>query len=207
MPLKIKISDCAFLHKGGGTAEMAALQPDERPDDYPESARFGPLPVQHSYLRHVRNSEFDNVEVAGLAADARPSFWLGTSAALISYVKLPRGARSGYVLTCPISACIPSAALTTSLSMVQFLRACGSTTASPHKAAIPAICRRGRVGHTKGPHRSGRRASEFRSELQTSSRKKATGRPLIAIGPVPRVRRAGRDQGLTRHAIRIVGMT
>src|SRR5215831_6796959 len=95
----IKISDCTFLHKGGGTAEMAALQPAERPDDYPEPARFGPLPAQHFFLRHVRNIEFSNVEVASLAADARPSFWLSdVSGADLLHVKLPRGARPGYVL-------------------------------------------------------------------------------------------------------------
>ncbi len=95
----IKISDCAFLHKGGGTAEMAGVQPPERPDDYPEPARFGPLPAQHFYLRHVRNIELSNVEVASLAADARPSFWLGdVSGADLLHVKLPRAARPGYVL-------------------------------------------------------------------------------------------------------------
>jgi polygalacturonase len=95
----IKISDCAFLHQGGGTAEMAALQPAEQPDDYPEPARFGPLPAQHFYLRHVRNIELSHVEVASLAADARPSFWLeDVSGVDLMHVKLPRGARPGYVL-------------------------------------------------------------------------------------------------------------
>ena len=95
----IKISDCTFLHGGGGTAEMAALQPAERPDDYPEPARFGPLPAQHFYLRHVRNVEFSNVELASVAADARPSFWLGdVSGADFLHVKLPRRAGPAYVL-------------------------------------------------------------------------------------------------------------
>jgi polygalacturonase len=95
----IKISNCAFLHKGGGTAETAALYPAERPDDYPEPSRFGSLPAQHFYLRHVRNIEISNVEVASLAADARPSFWLGdVSGADLLHVKLPRGTRPGYVL-------------------------------------------------------------------------------------------------------------
>jgi polygalacturonase len=89
----IKISDSTFLHAGGGTAEMAALQPAERPDDYPEPARFGPLPAEHFYLRHVRNIEFSHIEVASVAADARPSFWLGdVSGADLLHVKLPRGA-------------------------------------------------------------------------------------------------------------------
>jgi polygalacturonase len=95
----IKISDCTFLHKGGGTAEMAALQPAERPDDYPEPVRFGALPAQHFYLRHVRNIEISNVEVASLVADARPSFWLDdVSGADFLHLKLPRGARPSYVL-------------------------------------------------------------------------------------------------------------
>jgi hypothetical protein len=47
----------------------------------------------------VRNIELSNVEVASLAADARPSFWLGdVSGADLLHVKLPRGARPGYVL-------------------------------------------------------------------------------------------------------------
>ena len=78
---------------------MASLAPAERVDDYPEPARFGPLPAQHFYLRHVRNIEISNVEVASFAADARPSFWLGdVSDADFLHVKLPRGARPGYVL-------------------------------------------------------------------------------------------------------------
>jgi hypothetical protein len=95
----IKISDTSFLHGGGGTAEMAALQPTEQPEDYPEPARFGPLPAEHFYLRHVRNIEFSNIEVASVAADARPSFWLGdVRGADLQHVKLPRGAGPTCVL-------------------------------------------------------------------------------------------------------------
>src|SRR5262245_20108245 len=95
----IKISDCTFVHKGGGTAGMAALQPAERPEDYPEPAFFGPVPAQHFYLRHVRNIEFSNVEVASVAADARPSFWLGdVHGADLLHVKFSRGVRPACVL-------------------------------------------------------------------------------------------------------------
>ena len=88
----IKISDCYFLHKGGGTAETAALQPSEQPNDYPEPARFGPLPAQHFYIRHAHNLEFSNVELRAVAVDARPSFWLGdVNDADLMHVKLPRG--------------------------------------------------------------------------------------------------------------------
>jgi len=95
----IKISDCYFLHKGGGTAEMAALQPVARPNDYPEPAGFGPLPAQHFYLSHARNLEFSNVEIASATADARPSFWLAdVSGADLLGVKLPRGDGPALVL-------------------------------------------------------------------------------------------------------------
>jgi hypothetical protein len=88
----IKISNCYFLHKGGGTAEMSARQPAEQPDDYPEPARFGRLPAQHFYVRHARNLEFNNVELADVTFDARPSFWLGdVNGADLLRVKLPRG--------------------------------------------------------------------------------------------------------------------
>src|SRR5262245_57468284 len=88
----IKISDSTFLHEGGGTAEMAALQPIERPEEYPEPVLFGSLPAEHFYLRHVRNIEFSNIEVASVAADARPSFWLGdVGGAELLHVRLPRG--------------------------------------------------------------------------------------------------------------------
>jgi hypothetical protein len=62
---------------------MDALQPAERPDRYPEPARFGLLPAQHFYLRHLRNIELSNGEVS-LAADARQSFWLGNVSGAIS---------------------------------------------------------------------------------------------------------------------------
>jgi hypothetical protein len=91
----VRISDCFFLQKGGGAADMAALQPAERPAEYPEPARFGPLPAQHFYVRHARDVEFSGVELATVATDARPAFWLGdVNGADLFRVKLPasRGA-------------------------------------------------------------------------------------------------------------------
>ena len=47
----------------------------------------------------MRNIEFSNIEVASVAADARPSFWLGdVSGADLLHVKLPRGAGPACVL-------------------------------------------------------------------------------------------------------------
>ena len=88
----IQISNCYFLQKGGGTAEMAALQPSEQPSDYPEPAQLGPLPAQHFYIRHARNLEISNVELRGVTVDARPSFWLGdVNTADLMGVKLTGG--------------------------------------------------------------------------------------------------------------------
>jgi hypothetical protein len=71
---------------------MAALQPSKRPSDYPEPARFGPLPAQHFFIRHARNLEFNNVELRAVAVDARPSFWLSDVSSLdLMHVKLPSG--------------------------------------------------------------------------------------------------------------------
>jgi polygalacturonase len=94
----IKISNCHFLQMGGGSAETAALQPVEKPDEYPEPARFGALPAQHFYLRHVRNIELSHVEMASTSPDARPACWLDdVSGADFSYLRLPPGA-PGFLL-------------------------------------------------------------------------------------------------------------
>ena len=72
----LKISD-VFLHQfGGAGAEMAAIQPAENADKYPEPTMFGDLPATGFYARHVRNLEMSNVEIATETADARPAIYL-----------------------------------------------------------------------------------------------------------------------------------
>jgi polygalacturonase len=72
----VKISDVYLEQAGGGTAEMAALEPEEHEADYPEPSMFGRLPATGFFLRHVRNLEMSNVEIATRDADARAAFWL-----------------------------------------------------------------------------------------------------------------------------------
>jgi len=72
----VKISDVYMHQIGGGTKEMAALQPDEKVDAYPEPRMFGTLPAHGFFLRHVKNIEFTNVEIATEKRDQRPAFWM-----------------------------------------------------------------------------------------------------------------------------------
>jgi polygalacturonase len=72
----IKISD-VYLHQlGGGTKEWAALEPQEKENSYPEASMFGTLPARGFFVRHARNLEFSNVEVAAASPDVRPAFWM-----------------------------------------------------------------------------------------------------------------------------------
>jgi polygalacturonase len=72
----IKLDNLYFHQVGGGTSDMAALQPPEKENGYPEPTMFGKLPASGFFLRHVRNIELSNVEIATENADARPACWL-----------------------------------------------------------------------------------------------------------------------------------
>ena len=72
----IKVSD-VYLHQlGGGTREWAALEPPEKENGYPEATMFGTLPARGFFLRHARNLEFSNIEIASAKPDDRPAFWM-----------------------------------------------------------------------------------------------------------------------------------
>lgn len=72
----LKISDLYLQQVGGGSDEMAALQPPENEKDYPDPKMFGALPACGFFVRHVRNLEMTNVEIATIDTDARAAFWL-----------------------------------------------------------------------------------------------------------------------------------
>ena len=72
----VQISDVYIQHRGGGTAEAAAIQPPEVENKYPEPNMFGSMPSQGFYLRHVKNISVSNVEISSLAEDLRPAFVL-----------------------------------------------------------------------------------------------------------------------------------
>lgn len=74
----VKIHDVYLEHRGGGTARMAALRPPESANDnpYPDPDQFGDIPASGFFLRHLRNIEMTNVEIAMQQPDARPVFWM-----------------------------------------------------------------------------------------------------------------------------------
>ena len=72
----VKLSDVILLGAGGGSAEMASIQPPENEDKYPDPHMFGDLPATGLFARHIRNLEVSNFEVATQSSDARPAFWL-----------------------------------------------------------------------------------------------------------------------------------
>lgn len=71
----VKISNVYLQHRGGATKEVAAFEPPEDENKYPDPHMFGPeLPAHGFYIRHARNLEFSNVEIAYEAADERSAF-------------------------------------------------------------------------------------------------------------------------------------
>ena len=80
-------------HKGGGTKEMADRIVPEGETDYPEPYRFGDIPASGFYVRHVKNIEFSNIEIAASSADARPVFSVNNvTGAEFFRIKTPKGA-------------------------------------------------------------------------------------------------------------------
>jgi polygalacturonase len=72
----VKLSNIYIETVGGGTSELAQLQPPEKENSYPEPTMFGTTPASGFYLRHVRNVEMSHVEIANATPDARPAFYL-----------------------------------------------------------------------------------------------------------------------------------
>jgi len=89
----VKIHDVYLEHGGGGTEAMAALNPTEAAEDnpYPDPDMFGDIPASGFFLRHVKNIELTNVEIAMREADARPVFRMDhVDGADLFHIKTPR---------------------------------------------------------------------------------------------------------------------
>ncbi len=87
----VKIRDVYIQHQGGGTREMAALEPAENEAKYPDPPMFGDLPSHGFFLRHVKDLEISNVEIEPMQPDLRPVFWVDDVEDVALYrVKAPR---------------------------------------------------------------------------------------------------------------------
>jgi len=72
----VKLSNVYIETVGGGTSEMAKIEPPEQENKYPEPSMFGPMPASGFFMRHMRNVEMSHVEIANTTLDARPAFYL-----------------------------------------------------------------------------------------------------------------------------------
>jgi polygalacturonase len=70
----VKFSNIYIQTAGGAKSDVP--QPAELADKYPEPVMFGTTPAYGFYLRHIRGLEMSHVEVAAVAPDARPAFFL-----------------------------------------------------------------------------------------------------------------------------------
>ena len=87
----IRLTDILILHQGGGTREDAAIRPEELEKVYPDPNRFGHLPANGFYIRHVKGIEMRDVEVRPMKPDLRPGFVLDdVQGAEFIHIKLPQ---------------------------------------------------------------------------------------------------------------------
>ena len=95
----VKLSNIYIENVGGAAAEAARIQPPEKADGYPEPGMFGQMPSLGFFLRHVRNVEMSHVELAALAADPRPAFYLeDVERADFFAITAPRTAEGNFAL-------------------------------------------------------------------------------------------------------------
>ena len=70
----VKFSNIYVEAAGGGPVDAAL--PPEFETKYPDPGMFGTTPAFGFFLRHVRNLEMSHVELASVAPDGRPAFYL-----------------------------------------------------------------------------------------------------------------------------------
>jgi polygalacturonase len=91
----IRLDSIYMGQVGGGTSAWAALDPPDKDAGYPEADMFGTLPATGFYLRHARNLQLSNIEIATEAPDARVAIWASEVEDLdVFRLRAPKGARS-----------------------------------------------------------------------------------------------------------------
>jgi hypothetical protein len=89
------LNDIRFAYKGGGTVADAALQPEEKAEEYPEPDMFGNMPSYGMYARHVKGLRARDLMFTTEKEDARPAFRLDDVAgADLDHVVVPHAPSS-----------------------------------------------------------------------------------------------------------------
>jgi polygalacturonase len=70
----VTLRNIRIYYKGGGTKQQAALQPEEKENDYPEPTMFGEIPAYGFFIRHVRGLQMSDVSLKLLKEDARAPY-------------------------------------------------------------------------------------------------------------------------------------
>lgn len=70
------LANISVLHQGGGTQKEAQIEPPEMASAYPDPVRFGPVPSQGFFLRHIKGIEMQNIRICTAQVDQRPAFVL-----------------------------------------------------------------------------------------------------------------------------------
>jgi len=72
----LTLSNIRIAYRGGGTAQDAAIQPQENTHTYPEPESHGTMPAYGFFIRHVKNIELSDLHLGYLSTDLRPAFVL-----------------------------------------------------------------------------------------------------------------------------------
>ena len=95
----VRFNGIYILHGGGGRTEDAEINVPEVENAYPDPNRFGAIPAQGFFIRHVKGIVIRDVSICAEKQDLRPAFILDdVQEADFSHIKLPLRAASGWRL-------------------------------------------------------------------------------------------------------------
>jgi polygalacturonase len=95
----VRFDNIYVQHRGGGSKESAAIDPPEIENSYPEPNRFGPVPAQGFFIRHVKGIVMRDVTIKPIQEDLRPAFVLeDVDGADFTHIKAPRTPEGSFAL-------------------------------------------------------------------------------------------------------------
>jgi len=69
----VRLSNITVNYAGGGQKEQSSIIPPENEAEYPELVMFGPMPSYGFYCRHIKDIQFNNINVTFGLDDPRPA--------------------------------------------------------------------------------------------------------------------------------------